>query len=262
MSARIRSRSRGHVRPDFPCDPASGSPPDRRRRALLFAAAALAVLPGVAIGASDGFRIGIIGTGRIGGALAELWAKAGHELLISSRHPDDLKPLAARLGANVRVGTPREAAAFGDVVLIAVPYGALPQVGRDYAGLMARKVVLETGNPRRERDGPMATPALERGTGVASAEYLPGVRLVRVFTSVPYLALRSEAHRNGERIGVPLAADDQDALAVAARLVEDAGFEPVPVGGLARARDFDVGSPVFGRALTARELRQALGLLR
>ncbi|MCC4115833.1 NAD(P)-binding domain-containing protein [Aromatoleum toluclasticum] len=265
MSARIRSRSGGHIRLDFQCDPASGSPPDRRRRALLVGAVAtvaLAALPGVAIGASDGFRIGIIGTGRIGGALAELWAKAGHELLISSRHPDDLKPLAARLGANVRVGTPREAAAFGDVVLIAVPYGALPQVGRDYAGLMARKVVLETGNPRRERDGPMATPALERGTGVASAEYLPGVRLVRVFTSVPYLALRSEAHRNGERIGVPLAADDQDALAVAARLVEDAGFEPVPVGGLARARDFDVGSPVFGRALTARELRQALGLLR
>ncbi|NMG29819.1 NAD(P)-binding domain-containing protein [Aromatoleum evansii] len=265
MSARIRSRLGGHLRPGFPCDPACGLPPDGRRRELLFAAAAmlaLAALPGVATGASDGFRIGIIGTGRIGGALAELWAKAGHELLVSSRHPDDLKPLAARLGANVRVGTPREAAGFGDVVLIAVPYGALPQVGRDYAGLMARKVVLETGNPRRERDGPMATPALERGTGVASAEYLPGVRLVRAFTSVPYLALRSEAHRAGERVGVPLAADDRDALAVAARLVEDAGFEPVPVGGLARARDFDIGSPVFGRALTARELRQVLGLAR
>lgn len=261
MIARIRS----HFQSALLSDPVFRSPPDRRRRVLIFAAmatAALAALPRVAIGASDGFRIGIIGTGRIGGALAELWAKAGHELLISSRHPDDLRPLAARLGANVRVGTPREAAEFGDVVLIAVPYGALPQVGRDYAGLMARKVVLETGNPRRERDGPMATPALERGTGVASAEYLPGVRLVRAFTSVPYLALRSEAHRSGERVGVPLAADDHDALAVAARLVEDAGFEPVPVGGLARARDFDVGSPVFGRALTARELRQALGVAR
>lgn len=237
--------------------------PDPRRRNLILAAAAtaaLAALPRVGFGASDGFRIGIIGTGRIGGALAELWARAGHELLISSRHPDNLKPLAARLGANVRVGTPREAATFGDVVLVAVPYGALPQVGRDYAGLMAGKVVLETGNPRPERDGPMATPALNRGTGVASAEYLPGVRLVRAFTSVPYMALRSEAHRDGERVGVPLAADDRDALAVAARLVEEAGFEPVPVGGLARAKDFDVGSPVFGRALTARELRQVLGV--
>ncbi|AYH43282.1 NAD(P)-binding domain-containing protein [Azoarcus sp. DN11] len=240
------------------------SPVNRRRRALLAASAATAVLgalPGWAVASSDGFRIGVIGAGRIGGTLAELWAKAGHELLISSRHPDELKPLAARLGSNVRVGTPREAATFGDVVLIAVPYGALPQLGRDYAGLMAGKVVLETGNPRPERDGPMATPTLNRGTGLASADYLPGVRLVRAFTSVPYLALRSEAHRSGERIGVPLAADDRDALAVAARLVEDAGFEAVPVGGLTRARDFDVGSPVFGRALTARELRQALGLV-
>ncbi|NMF96210.1 NAD(P)-binding domain-containing protein [Aromatoleum toluolicum] len=261
MIAQIRS----HFQPAFLSNPAFGSATDRRRRVLIFgamAAAALAVLPRVASGASDRLRIGIIGTGRIGGALAELWAKAGYELLISSRHPDDLKPLAARLGAHVRVGTPREAAEFGDVVLIAVPYGALPQVGRDFAGLMARKVVLETGNPRPERDGPMARPALDRGTGVASAEYLPGVRLVRAFTSVPYLALRSEAHRSGERVGVPLAADDRDALAVAARLVEDAGFEPVPVGGLERAKDFDVGSPVFGRALTARELRQALGVAR
>jgi predicted dinucleotide-binding enzyme len=143
-----------------------------------------------------------------------------------------------------------------------VPYGALPQVGRDYAALMKGKVVLETGNPRLERDGEMAGPALARGTGIASAEYLPGVLLVRAFTSVPYSALRSEAHRSGERIGVPLAADDPQALKVAAGLVQDAGFEPVVVGGLARARDFDVGSPVFGRAMGARELRQALGLAR
>ncbi|NMG74673.1 NADPH-dependent F420 reductase [Aromatoleum diolicum] len=234
-----------------------------RRRSLIVAAvaaaAALAGLPQVARAAANGLKIGIIGTGRIGGTLAELWAKAGHELLISSRHPDALRPLAERLGPRVRIGTPEQAAAFGDVVLISVPYGALPQVGRDYAALMKGKVVLETGNPRPERDGPMAAPVLARGTGLASAEYLPGVRLVRAFTSVPHAALRSEAHRNGERIGVPLAADDQDALQLAVKLVEDAGFEAVAVGGLARAKDFDVGSPVFGRAMTAQELRQALG---
>ncbi len=72
-------------------------------------------------------------------------------------------------------------------------------------------------------------------------------------------ALRSEAHRPGERIAVPLAGDDPEALKLAARLVEEAGFEPVIVGPLARAKDFDVGSPVFARALTARALRQALG---
>lgn len=235
----------------------------RRRRALLVAAlcaGALAVLPRTAHAQATRLKIGIIGTGNIGGALAEHWARAGHELTISSRHPEQLKPLAERLGPRVRVGTPAEAAAFGEVLLISVPYGALPQVGRDYAAQMQGKVVLETGNPFAGRDGAMAEPARAKGTGIASAEYLPGVRLVRAFTSVPHTAVLGEAHRSGERIGVPLAADDPAALKVAEQLVRDAGFEPVVVGGLVRAREFDIGTPVFGRALTARELRQALGL--
>lgn len=205
-------------------------------------------------------KIGIIGAGRIGGTLGELWVKAGYEVLLSSRHPDQLKPLAARLGPRARAGFPREAATFGEVVLISVPYGALPQVGRDYAAELRGKVVLETGNPFPGRDGDMAIPARDKGTGVASAEFLPGVRLVRAFNTIPYYDLRGEAHRKGERVAVPLASDDQAALEIASRLVEDAGFEPVVVGPLARAREFDVGSAVFAQALTARELRRALGI--
>jgi predicted dinucleotide-binding enzyme len=238
---------------------------DSRRRSLLGAAlgaTALSALPRIARAQGAAMKIGIIGTGRIGSALAEHWAKAGHQLMISSRHPEQLRPLAERLGPQVRVGTPEEAAAFGEVLLISVPYGALPQVGRDYAAQMRGKIVLETGNPFPNRDGEMAEAARAKGTGVASAELLPGVRLVRVFTSVPHTAVQGDAHRSGERIGVPLAADDAEALKLAERLVRDAGFDPVVVGGLARARDFDVGTPVFGRAMTARELHQALGLMR
>ena len=236
---------------------------DSRRRALLaaaMAATALSALPRASTAQPSKLKIGIIGTGRIGGALAEHWAKAGHRLMISSRHPEQLKPLAQRLAPQVEVGTPEQAAAFGEVVLISVPYGALPQVGRDHGAALRGKVVLETGNPFTSRDGEMAEAARAKGTGVASAEYLPGVRLVRAFTCVPHSAVLNDAHRSGERIGVPLAADDAEALKLAERLVQDAGFDPVAVGGLARARDFDVGSPVFGRAMTARELRQALGL--
>ena len=228
--------------------------------AALLSIGTLVVPSGFADGQPASLKIGIIGTGRIGGALAEHWARAGHQLMISSRHPEQLKPLAERLGPSVRVGTPAEAAAFGEVLLISVPYGALPQVGRDYAAQMQGKVVLETGNPFPARDGEMAEAARAKGTGLASAGYLSGVRLVRAFTSIPHTAVLGEAHRRGERIGVPLAADDPAALKLAERLVRDAGFEPVVVGGLARARAFDVGTPVFGRALGVRELRQTLGL--
>jgi predicted dinucleotide-binding enzyme len=206
-----------------------------------------------------GLKIGIIGAGRIGGTLGEHWVKAGHEVFLSSRHPENLRELADRLGPRARIGTPREAATFGDVVLVSVPYGALPQVGRDHAAELRGKVVLDPANPFPGRDGPVAEDARRKGTGVASVEHLPGVRLVRAFNTIPAGVLRSEAHRSGERIGVPLAGDDREALEIAARLVRDAGFEPVVVGGLARAREFDVGTRVFGRGLTARELRQALG---
>ncbi|MFQ6023201.1 MAG: NADPH-dependent F420 reductase [Acidiferrobacterales bacterium] len=236
------------------------------RRTFLRTAAAglgLAGLPLVARAGSverRSLKIGIIGAGRIGGTLGALWVKAGHEVLLSSRHPERLKDLAQRLGPRARAGTVREAAVFGEVVLISVPYGALPQVGRDFATELKGKVVLETGNPFPSRDGDMAIAARAKGTGVASPEFLPGVRLVRAFNTVPYFDLRSEAHRAGERVAVPLASDDEAALKIALRLVQDAGFEPVVVGPLARAKEFDVGTTVFGQSLTARELRRRLGL--
>ncbi|MBV8300885.1 MAG: NAD(P)-binding domain-containing protein, partial [Candidatus Dormibacteraeota bacterium] len=178
-------------------------------------------------------KIGIIGTGHIGGTLAMLWVNAGHEVLMSSRHPQELQALAKSLGPRARVGTPREAAQFGEVVLISVPYGALPQVGRELKSDLAGKIVLDTGNPYPERDGQMAVEARRKGTGVASAEFLPGVRLVRAFNAINSGDLRSEAHRKGAPIAIPLAGDDPQALQVAQQLVKDAGFAPVVVGPLA-----------------------------
>lgn len=226
--------------------------------ACMAGGAAAATAP--ASGDARPLKIGIIGAGKIGGSLATLWAKAGHEVFVSSRHPDALRDLAQSLGPKAHVGTPREAAVFGEVVLVSVPYKALPEIGRDLAKELKGKVVIDTGNPYPERDGDMALDARRKGTGVASAELLPGVRLVRAFNAISYRNLRSEAHRAGERIGIPIAADDEQALAVAGRLVSDAGFDPVVVGPLARAKLFDVGTPVYTQLLTARALRARLGL--
>jgi predicted dinucleotide-binding enzyme len=205
-------------------------------------------------------KIGIIGTGDIGSALARHWGGAGHQLLISSRHPEQLQALAREIGPNVKVGTPREAATFGDVVMLAVPYGALPQVGRDYAAELKGKVVLDAGNPYPSRDGEMAVRDRQRGTGVAVKEYLPGTRLVRAFNAINAGPLANEGFRKPERLGIPLASDDAEAMKIAAQLVSDAGFDPVPVGGLARAREFDFGTPVYVRGMTAAELHKALKL--
>jgi predicted dinucleotide-binding enzyme len=205
-------------------------------------------------------KIGIIGAGHIGGTLARLWSHAGHEVMISSRHPENLKSLAQSLGPQAKVGTPREAAVFGEVVVVSIPYGATPQLGKDLAKELAGKTVLDTGNPYPSRDGPMAEDARKRGTGATSAEFLPGTRLVRAFNAINAGPLGTEAHRKGEKIAIPLASNDAQALKVAEQLVRDAGFDPVVVGGLDRAREFDVGTPVYVKSLTARELRKALSL--
>jgi predicted dinucleotide-binding enzyme len=205
-------------------------------------------------------KIGIIGTGHIGGALAKLWVAAGHEVLLSSRHPDELKALAASLGPKAHVGTPRDAALFGEVVLVSVPYKALPQIGQDLKSELAGKIVLDTCNPYPERDGPMAVEVRKEGTGVASPRFLPGVRLVRAFNAIGWRDIEHEAHRKGDLVAIPLAGDDAQALAVAQQLVSDAGFAPVVVGGLSRAREFDVGTMPYTRLLTAAQLREALAL--
>lgn len=240
------------------------------RRGFLRAAGAAAAgvtLGSVSLGAQAGgttlkgpLKIGIIGSGRQGGAVGLQLAKAGHEIFFSSRHPEELKDLVAKAGPKAKAGLPQEAATSGDVILIAVPYGALPQVGQDYAPLMKGKVVIDCGNPRVDRDGPMAKDALAKGTGVASAEYLPGVRLVRAFSALSFTQVEREAHRPGEKLGIPVAGDDSAAVATVARLVEDAGFDPVVVGGLARAREFDAGTPVYVKGMTAAQLKAALKL--
>lgn len=236
---------------------------DSSRRRLLQAAAAIAGFA-IASGSSGGaqekpLRIGIIGTGRIGGALARHWTRAGHEVLISSRNPDGLRPLAKELGPRARAGTPAEAAAFGEVVLASIPYAAMPQVGRDNAAALKGKVVLDTSNPVESRDGPMALEAQKKGAGIATAEFVPGARIVRAFNCIPAASLASQANRMPERIAIPIGGDDPAAIRVAERLVRDAGFDPVVVGSLAETRRFDLGQPLAQGNMSAAELRKLMG---
>ena len=174
------------------------------RRTFIAAGGALALWPHGMAGqtpTAKPIKIGIIGSGRQGGAIGMQWARAGHQIVFSSRNPDSLKDLVAQAGPNALAGTPQQAAVFGEVVLIAVPYGALPQVGKDYAALMKGKVVIDVGNPRVDRDGEVGKDALARGTGVTSKEYLPGVRLVRALNALSFVQVTKEAHRVGEKLG-------------------------------------------------------------
>jgi 8-hydroxy-5-deazaflavin:NADPH oxidoreductase len=229
-----------------------------RRRSFLIAAAAVAVAP--AFAQAKPMKIGVIGSGRIGTTIGGLWVKAGHEVMFADRDPEQVKRAIEGLGPRARSGSVPEAAAFGDAILIAVPYAALPAIQQQVGAQLKNKVVVDPNNPVPSRDGDMAVQAREKGAAISTAALLPGARLVRAFNSWGYALMQREANRPAPRMAIPVAADDPAALKVGMRLVEDAGFDPVAAGSLAASKAFDLGSPVSGRVLTAAELRKALSL--
>ena len=241
-------------------------PVSHARRVLLSAGGALllaaALLPGRARAqGNDKLRIGVIGSGHIGGTIGGLWVKNGHQVLFSSRHPEELKDLVAGLGANAEAGTVQQAIEVGEVLFLAVPYAAVPPIGQEYGASLKGKIMLDACNAVAQRDGEALAAEVERdGIGVVSQKYLPGVRLVRAFNTLNYAIFAREANRPDPKIAVPIAGDDPEAMKVAAVLVEDAGFDPVVVGKLVDARRFQRGTPGYGQAVSAAELRQKLSL--
>ena len=236
--------------------------PDRRTLlvagATLGVAAALGPRALLAQTTAARLRIGTIGAGRIGGTVGGLWVRAGHPVMFSSKDPEEGRELAARLGPPARAGTVAEAIAFADVVFLAVPYGAMPEIGRDFGAALKGKVVLDAGNAFAGRDGAIADEANRDGIGATSQKYLPGARIVRAFNTIGYTILAREAGRAEPRLPIPIAGDDAEAVRIAAELVRDAGFEPVVAGGLAEARRFQSGAPGYGPHANAAELRQKL----
>lgn len=212
--------------------------------------------------AAEHYKIGIIGAGNVGGTLGTVWAKAGDAVLFASRHPDDLKALAAKAGDGAKVGTPAEAAAFGDVVLIAVPYKNFAEVAKANDAALKGKVVFDASNAIEKRDGAMAADVHKEGIGKVSASLLPGVHLVRGFNAIHYTDMDGGGkNKAGQQLGIPLASDDPEAIKVASDLVRQAGFEPIVVP-LSRADEIGPGRPLGSGPFTATEWKQKLGLVK
>ncbi|QET05646.1 MULTISPECIES: NADPH-dependent F420 reductase [Cupriavidus] len=203
-------------------------------------------------------RIGVIGSGRIGGTIGGLWVKAGHSVMFSSRHPEELKSMADKLGPLAQTGTVAQAIAFADVLLLAVPYGAVPAIGEQNASAWRGKTVLDATNAIAARDGAVVEEVQRNGIGATTSKYLRGAKIVRAFNFTGATEFARESHRSGAPLAVPIAGDDAQALEVASQLVRDAGFEPVVVGGLSTADRFAPGGKLFRQMGTAEEFRRAM----
>ncbi len=207
-------------------------------------------------------KIGIVGSGNIGGTLGILLAQAGYEVFYSSRHPDTLKDLVKTAGPKARAGTVADAIAFGDVIVLSLPLMALPELDAKTRDALKGKIVIDTSNPYPERDGKIAEEARKEqgGMGVFVARLLPGARIVRAFNTVYFADLKKTKNSKGDKIGIPLAGDDQEGLQAVSELVEHAGLDPVVVGGLSSSKLFDVGTAVYATSASAKEIKEKLRL--
>jgi 8-hydroxy-5-deazaflavin:NADPH oxidoreductase len=134
-------------------------------------------------------KIGIIGSGNIGGTLGGHWAKAGHEVMFSSRHPEELESMAKQ--ANAQVGTLKEAANFSDVILLAIPFGKIPDVAKQI-GALQNKLLIDATNPYPQRDGEIAQQVIDDASQTATgyvATQFAGMPVVKAFNSIYYKVL-------------------------------------------------------------------------
>jgi predicted dinucleotide-binding enzyme len=237
------------------------------RRQLIAWSVASGLLIGLTGLPDDGFaaesstlKIGVIGSGNVGSALGRVWAEAGHEVMFASRHLETDKSLAEDVGHRARAGTPEEAAAFADVLLLAVPYRALPELGQKLSGTLKNKIVIDACNPFPGRDGDIAVRAREKGAGITSAELLPGARIVRAFNAIGAASM-GDAHKDRGKVGMPMAGNDAKAIEVAQRLIREIGYEPVLVGDLTMGRYLMPGTPLAGEHSPA-EIKQIVSTLK
>jgi 8-hydroxy-5-deazaflavin:NADPH oxidoreductase len=205
-------------------------------------------------------RIGVIGGGHIGATAAGLFVAAGHDVAIArARGPEGLAGLVEELGERARAATVEDAAAFGELALVAIPFGRFRELP---AAPLAGRIVIDAMNYYPNRDGHIDE--LDRDATTSSellAAHLPGARVVKAFNTMNWQVLRDRGarERGDERLAVFVAGDDREAKDRVFQLIEEVWFAPVDTGGLGDGgRRQQPGSPIYGEPITAGEAKEAL----
>ncbi|HEY5451518.1 MAG TPA: NADPH-dependent F420 reductase [Polyangia bacterium] len=207
--------------------------------------------------------IGLIGAGHIGSQLARLAVKNGHDVVVSNaRGPDTLAGLIKELGPRARAGTPAEAAAAGDIVVVTIPlknYRTVP------VAPLAGKIVIDTNNYYPQRDGHIAELDSETTTTAELLQaHLPQSKVVKAFNHIYAASLTTEGQPPGtkNRRALVIAGDDPDARATVARLIDQFGFDVVDAGALKEGWRIQRDTPGYGPRRNAEELRRDLAAAR
>ncbi|MFL1895293.1 NADPH-dependent F420 reductase [Aquimarina sp. 2-A2] len=206
-------------------------------------------------------KIGVIGSGNIGGNLGKHWAKAGHEVLFSSRHPEQLNDLVKEAGGKAQaVSVEKAFEANADAYVLAMPFRAIDQLSELYAGEYGNKVIIDATNPYPERDGEMAQEVRDsnRNASEYTAMKFNTAKTAKAFNTIHAEHLKERAFRNSDKLAVPYAAQDQESKQVAQTLIEDIGFEAVYVGDLGKTNIMDPDQKIYGKSMDRQHLEDLI----
>lgn len=206
-------------------------------------------------------KIGVIGSGNIGGNLGKHWAKAGHEVLFSSRHPEELHNLVRETEGNAKaVSVEKAFEANADVYLLAVPFKAIDQLAELYAGEYGNRVIIDATNPYPERDGKMAQEVRDGNENASeyTAMKFGTAKTAKAFNTIKAEHLKNKAWSTQDKIAIPYAAQDEDSKQVTRQLIEDIGFDAVYVGDLSQTKIMDPDQKIYGKSVNRAELEAML----
>ncbi|WP_394357422.1 MULTISPECIES: NADPH-dependent F420 reductase [Cellulophaga] len=206
-------------------------------------------------------KIGIIGSGNIGGNLGKHWANAGHNVLFSSRHPEELGSLVKEAGPNAKAMSVTDTfEENADVYVLAMPFKAVDKISELYAGEYANSVILDATNPYPERDGEMAKNV--RDANYNASEYtamkFSSAKTAKAFNTIKAQDLKNEAFKDTNKLSVPYAAQDQESKAVVKQLIEDIGFDAVYVGNLSDTKIMDPDQKIYGLSTSKSDLLETI----
>ncbi len=206
-------------------------------------------------------KIGIIGSGNIGGNLGKHWAKAGHDILFSSRHPGELHDLVRETEGSAKAVSVEEAfEAKADVYLLAMPFKAVDKIAELYAGEYHSKVIIDATNPYPERDGEMAQDVRDSNSNASeyTAMKFGTAKTAKAFNTIKAEHLKTRAWRDSDKLAIPYAAQDEESNKVTRQLIEDIGFDAVYVGDLTKTKIMDPDQKIYGKSVNRQELEKMI----
>jgi predicted dinucleotide-binding enzyme len=211
-------------------------------------------------GTRTSHAISILGAGKLGQAVGQLWHRAGHRVCFGVRSPYKLSSLVESLGPRASAKSIEDAAAEGDIVLLAVPYTAIDEVVSLSQSRLADKIVLDATNPFALSPEGRIVSSLGVGTtaGAHMAQRLPASFVVRCFTHIMDELLVSRGTAQSGMWAAAIAGDDSVAKQIASELVHDAGFVAVDIGTLAESEPLDPGGVLFPHMFTPADMRAVL----